>query len=150
MTRVFVYEWCCANAARGDDPRAASLFHEGWAMLAAAAEDFCRVPGVEVTTILSPRVRDEAAVVNGLAPVTDRGLTTIWTYAEVSAFRAAATEANYVLVIAPEFDRILEMRCRWAVEAGATLLGPSPGAVALTADKLKLAAHFADRGVPTP
>src|SRR6185369_14542669 len=50
MTRVFVYEWCCATA-RGDSPRAASLSTEGRAMLAAAVDDFRCVPGVEVRTL---------------------------------------------------------------------------------------------------
>src|SRR5947209_10371529 len=108
MTRVFVYEWCCANAARGNDPRAASLFREGRTMLAAAAEDFCRVPGVEVTTVLSPRLQDEVAAVEGLPPVIHRGLNTMETHDEAAAFRTAAGQADYALVIAPEFDRVLE------------------------------------------
>jgi hypothetical protein len=95
-------------------------------MLSAAVEDFRRVAGVEVITVLNEGLNEPAA------------------------FRAAAAEADYALVIAPEFDRILETRCRWAVEAGATLLGPSPESVALTADKLALARHFERCGAPTP
>ena len=48
--------------------------------------------------------------------------------------------------IAPEFDRILESRCRWVLEEGGRLLGPSPEAVALTADKLALAEHLERSG----
>jgi hypothetical protein len=73
-----------------------------------------------------------------------------WADDEPAAFRAAAAAADYALVIAPEFDGILEARCRWAVDAGAALLGPSPAAVALTADKLALARHLELAGVPTP
>src|SRR5262249_41480769 len=51
---------------------------------------------------------------------------------------------------APEFDRLLETRCRWAADAGGRLLGPAPEAVARTADKLALASRLQARGVPTP
>lgn len=141
MTRVFVYEWCCATA-RGDAPRAASLSAEGRAMLAAAVDDFRRVLGVEVRTLLGAGLRDTANWPDvAVTRVSDD---------EPAAFRAAAEHADHALVIAPEFDRILEDRCRWAIEAGATLLGPSPAAVALAADKLALARHLESAGVPTP
>jgi predicted ATP-grasp superfamily ATP-dependent carboligase len=126
MTRILVYEWCCATA-REDSSRAVPLEIEGRAMLAAAADDFRRVDGVEVTTVLNEGPDGEPA-----------------------AFRAAAANADFALVIAPEFDRILETRCQWALEAGAELLGPSPKAVVLTADKLALARHLERCGVPTP
>src|SRR5262249_5761766 len=69
---------------------------------------------------------------------------------EESAFRAAARRADWTLVIAPEFDQILETRCRWVVEEGGKLLGPSPDAVRLCADKLALFHFWKYRGVPTP
>ena len=53
-------------------------------MLSAAVEDFRRVAGVEVSTVVNAGPDEPAA------------------------FRAAAVEADYALVIAPEFDRILE------------------------------------------
>ena len=65
-------------------------------------------------------------------------------------FRRLARTADFTLVIAPEFDGILECRCRWALDEGSRLLGPSPDAVQLTADKLSLAAHLIRHGVPTP
>jgi predicted ATP-grasp superfamily ATP-dependent carboligase len=145
MMRVLVYEWCCSGAARGDSPRAAPLMAEGWAMLTAAVVDFRRVAGVEVRTVLDARLRDFPE------PSAWSDIAITWvTDDEPAAFRAAAADADYALVIAPEFGRILETRCRWAVESGATLLGPSPEAVALTADKLALARHFECHGVPTP
>jgi predicted ATP-grasp superfamily ATP-dependent carboligase len=123
--RVLVYEWCCATA-REDSSRAVPLAAEGWAMLSAALDDFRRIPGADVVTVLNEGSN------------------------EPDAFRTAAADCDYALVIAPEFGGILERRFRWAVEAGATLLGPSPQAVALTADKLALAEHFQRHGVPTP
>lgn len=151
MTRVFVYEYLCSGAdakPTGFPPWASALWSEGWAMLAAAMDDLCRVRRVQVRTLLDERLR------GGLAPEMrdwPEG-TVIWVRegAEEPAFHAAVAAADLALVIAPEFDRLLETRCRWAADAGCRLLGPTPEAVALTADKLALARHLQARGVPTP
>ena len=148
MTSVLVYEYLCSGAeARpaGETPWASALSGEGWAILAAAVEDFRRVPGVEVLTLLDERRRAE---VGDRWP--DVAVTWVAPGAEADAFRAAAAAADYVLVTAPEFDRLLETRCRWAAAAGCRLLGPSPDAITLTADKLALARHLDRAGVPTP
>ena len=126
MTTIFVYEHLTAlEGARGDSssPLAPSLLAEGRAMRDAVCADFERSPGVRVRTL-----------------DTD----------SEPAFRKEAAAADYVLVIAPEFDGILEKRCRWAEESGSELLGPTPMAVCLTADKLRLAQHLRAAGVPTP
>jgi predicted ATP-grasp superfamily ATP-dependent carboligase len=122
MLRVFVYEFTCAAAPSGI---AAPLCAEGEAMLSAALADFGRVSGIEAFAI-----RSEAD--------------------KPAAFRSAARRADWSLVIAPEFDGLLEQRCRWALEAGSRLLGPSPETVALCADKLALARHWLSNGVHTP
>jgi predicted ATP-grasp superfamily ATP-dependent carboligase len=116
-------------------------------MLAAAVADFRCIPDVEVRTLLDAGLRDEPTIV----AADWSGVTVTWvTEDEPAAFRAVAADADYVLVIAPEFDGILEERCRWATNAGAQLLGPSPMAVALTADKFALARWLLRHGVPTP
>jgi predicted ATP-grasp superfamily ATP-dependent carboligase len=114
-------------------------------MLAAAVEDFRRADGVEVVTLLDERRRAE---IEGRWP----GVAVTWVApgAEPDAFRTTAAGADHALVIAPEFHGLLEERCRWAEAAGCRLLGPSPDAVALTADKLGLARHLDRAGVPTP
>jgi predicted ATP-grasp superfamily ATP-dependent carboligase len=61
-----------------------------------------------------------------------------------------AAAAHHTLVIAPEFNEILSTRCRWVLESGGRLLGPSLAAVQLTGDKLALSRHLRGRGVPTP
>lgn len=67
-----------------------------------------------------------------------------------SAFRGALRRADAALVIAPETGGTLERLCR-AVEAeGRLLLGPSPGAVRLAADKLATARCLEAAGVRTP
>jgi tyramine---L-glutamate ligase len=120
--RVFLYEFLCSELP-GDQTGTKSLRAEGWAMRSALAEDFARVPGVEVLTPQTP----------------DR-----------TAFQSAVQMADFSLVIAPEFDNLLETRCRWVDEAGGRLLGSSPTAVRLAGDKLALAQYLTRRGVPTP
>jgi tyramine---L-glutamate ligase len=144
MTRVFIYESMCGGGLRPADdvPRVASLCTEGRAMLSAVLEDFRRVPGVDVHTILDERLRGEWPA--------DEGVQWIAAEEEEPVFRREARAADWSLVIAPEFDRVLETLCHWVLEEGGRLLGPSPDAVALTADKLALARHFERAGVPTP
>jgi predicted ATP-grasp superfamily ATP-dependent carboligase len=128
MTRIFVYEYLCAmhSGRPGESsPRAGSLLDEGRAMRDAAVADAARVDGADVRT-LDATAEDEAD------------------------FRRLAEWCDYALVIAPEFDGILEERVRWAEEAGAKLLGPGTDAVALCSDKLKLAEWWEWVGVPTP
>jgi tyramine---L-glutamate ligase len=125
MMRIFVYEHLCALGAgdAGQASLAPSLLREGRAMLDAVSADLRSVPGVEVVTAASAGEPD---------------------------FRRHAADADFSLVIAPEFDGILEERCRWTVKSGGRLLGPSPALVRLTADKLDLCHYFQRRHVPTP
>jgi predicted ATP-grasp superfamily ATP-dependent carboligase len=144
MTTVFVSEYVCGGGGRpaGESPWASPLFAEGRAMLAAVLDDFARIPGVDAATIvddeLAPHFRSLGRVVS------------VRPGDEEHAFRTLARSAHWTLVIAPEFHRTLETRCRWVVEEGGRLLGPTPEAVALTADKLALARHLDRAGVPTP
>ncbi len=118
--RVFVYEHL-TDLARSGQPVPDSLRAEGLAMVTAVRADLARCPGVEAVT---------------LEPGGD--------------FRRLARTCYWTLVIAPESGGVLETYCRQVEVAGGRLLGPSPAAVRLTADKLALAAHLGARGVPTP
>jgi tyramine---L-glutamate ligase len=120
--RIFVHEYTCA-AASGGEPLAPSLCAEGRAMLSAVLQDLALVPSVEPLTLPNE---------------------------EPAAFRRLAASADYTLVIAPEFDGLLAERCRWVLEAGGRLLGPSPVGVEWTADKLALARLLEGQHVPTP
>jgi len=115
-----------------DSSPAPSLLAEGRAMLTAITNDFRHVPGVEVQTW---RQNSDSAA----APV-----------AAESEFCRHVRGADYTLVIAPECGGRLEHLCREVVRVGGRLLGPSPDAVRLTADKLQLARHWERHGVPTP
>jgi predicted ATP-grasp superfamily ATP-dependent carboligase len=137
--RIFVYEYLCSRSPP-DAP--ASLLREGRAMLSAVLADLGRCPGVEVETLLAPALLATPwppNVTPHAAPLDEEAL-----------FRTLAAAADVSLLIVPEFDGLLAARCRQVEEAGGRLLGPSGAAVRLTADKLALARHLLDRGVPTP
>jgi predicted ATP-grasp superfamily ATP-dependent carboligase len=138
--RVFVYEYTCGGGT-ATHSLAAALQAEGWAMLSAFLEDLGRVSGVETLTLLEEHCRHEYR--GGVC-------RRICAQDQEKVFRELAAAADHTLVIAPEFDDILLTRCRWVLESGCRLLGPSLAAVKLTGDKLALSRHLRDRGVSTP
>jgi tyramine---L-glutamate ligase len=137
--RVFLYELTCAAPPAGEPPPP-SLRAEGWAMLSAVAGDLSAVPGIETVVLLGAGCPPCPGTVRYLDdPAGERAL-----------FRELAGSADWALVIAPEFDGLLAQRCRWVLEAGGRLLGPSPDAVELTADKLGLSGRLRSQRIPTP
>lgn len=137
--RLFVYEYTCAADLRGA-AAAAALQAEGWAMLAAVLEDFGRLPGVGVATLVHATFE---------AP-TPPSCRVVRTGPEEATFRELAAASDFTLVIAPELDDLLLTRCCWVAESGGRLLGPSAGAVRLAADKWALGQHLRRHQVPTP
>jgi tyramine---L-glutamate ligase len=136
--KIFVYEHMNGGALPERSDRE-SLRSEGRAMLFAVLADLQACPGVETVTLLDGPHSAPGQVVSVANP------------AEAdSVFRTLARSADRTMIIAPETDGVLESRCRQAEEDGGQLLGPSAAAVRLTADKLALAAHLSNRGVPTP
>lgn len=138
--RVFIFEHICGGGL-ADQELTSRLVWEGGAMLRALVEDFVAL-GVEVVTTLDER-----------APLALEGATVIPVkpYSEfLPVFDQAAAGVDAALVIAPEFNDLLE---RWTVRVekmGVKLLGCGSQAVARTADKFKLSAHLLRHGVPTP
>ena len=120
MPTVFVYEFCCAIGSPGP------LLREGRAMRDAVADDFRRLPGVEVVTL------DDAGD------------------AEPDRFLERLASSDSTLVIAPETDGVLADRCRWVREFRRPCLNSSAAAIAVTADKLELCRVWMNAGVPTP
>jgi tyramine---L-glutamate ligase len=121
--RLFLYEYACAQPPSVVLPE--SVRREGRAMFEAVLEDARKLmPRLEVITL----------------PIQDSGLRTQDYY----------SQADYALIIAPEFDGILERYAREALAAGCKLLGPMPEAIRLTADKWELYRHWKRNGVPTP
>lgn len=138
--RIFVYEYTSAVAS-GDDALIHKLRIEGWAMLSAVLDDLRRLPGCESVTLLSEGCRAAHPDVPGQV---------IRPAEEESTFRALASTCDYTLVIAPECDGLLETRLRWVEEAGGRSLGSTVEAARLAGDKLSMARHWHDHGVPTP
>jgi predicted ATP-grasp superfamily ATP-dependent carboligase len=138
--QLFIYEHLSATG-RGREPGAGSLQREGLAMLRAVMDDSSRLAGVQPFTLLH----------ESWSPALDN----LWPHhvcrddAEV-CFRTLARRADYTLVIAPEFEGLLETRARWVLESGGRLLGSLPEGVRLAADKWQLARHLWEKGIPTP
>src|SRR5438445_11761057 len=131
--RVFVYEYTSATGG-GDE-----LSAEGRAMLRAVVEDLSRLPGVRPVTMLAEDVPDDLPA----------ECVRVRRGQEEACFRRLAGGADWSLVIAPEFDDILLRRCVWSRESGRPL-NSCHDAIALTADKLLLAAPLMARGIATP
>lgn len=128
MTTVFVYEFCCATGlGRDESDPAHSLYREGRAMRDAVADDFRRLPGVEVITVddLSPAVEESVVI-------------------------GATEQSDTAVLIAPEFDYCLELRCGWVRSTGKRLLNADANAIRATKDKLTLSEIWERAGVPTP
>jgi tyramine---L-glutamate ligase len=142
MTTVFVYEDVTATGAgAGHHPSPApSLLAEGRAMFEAVVADFAAVPGVRV---VGPG-ESGASAAGGLAS------TPVAQASGSPEFSKWAGRSDFTLVVAPETGGRLEHLCREVERVGGRLLGPSPEAVRLAADKLVLARHWEHCGVPTP
>ncbi|MFT3882129.1 MAG: ATP-grasp domain-containing protein [Gemmatales bacterium] len=122
--RLFIYEY--ATAQPTSVPLPDSVRREGRAMFEAVVEDARKLePDIEVLTLPSTQ---------------DSGLSTQHYFGQ----------ADYALIIAPEFDGILEHLARQVQEQGCKLLGPLPEAIRLTADKWELYSHWRRTEVPTP
>lgn len=130
--RVFVFEFITATCPppEADAPsEMRSLYREGKAMQHAIVTDLAALPGVEVL----------------LQPFRDASPEKI-----EQTFRQLASQADFTLVIAPEFEGILERYVRWATQAGSRVWNASVAAIRLTSDKLTLSEHWTQQGVPTP
>jgi tyramine---L-glutamate ligase len=140
--RIFVYEYLCASGAIRS---AASLAIEGGAMLTALLDDFQRLPGVTVETILGRGVPNVgfSTPIGVVVHMVNEG-------EEKDIFRRLAGAADWTLVVAPEFDDILANRLQWVKETGGRSLNSTPNAARLAGDKLRLAGLLRERGVPTP
>ncbi|MGQ0633807.1 MAG: ATP-grasp domain-containing protein [Planctomycetaceae bacterium] len=138
--RVFISEYVCGGAWPDAKP-GGTLAIEGRAMLAAVVEDFCRVPGVRVTTTWDARL--------GPPPVDAVQVVRVESSAdELPTFYELARLCDATLVIAPETQGILAERCRVVERLAGRLLGPGSRAVELCASKAGLVSALQIAGVP--
>lgn len=135
--QIFAYESLCAGALGHPSE---SLLREGRAMLSAIVADFLQIPNVEVVTLL------EEQTPFGL------GGRCVRTAAadERARFCELAGQADWTMVIAPEFGDMLRQRSQDVLDAGGRLLGSSPDAIVLAGDKFALANHFKLSGISHP
>jgi predicted ATP-grasp superfamily ATP-dependent carboligase len=144
LTRILLYEFVTGGGCYSlAGPAPDSLLAEGRAMLSALAEDLA-LAGHSVDVLIDirqPELPLPAGV--GLHPVESA-------QAEQQLLASLSNQADWTLIVAPEFDGHLLARCELVVKAGGRLLGPSPQVVALASDKHALASHLAARGVDVP
>lgn len=110
-------------------------------MLSALLQDCCALPGVEAHTLLGPAIHHTLpATIHRTDPA--RG----W----LASFTDVLHRVDAVLIIAPEFERLLETLTLCAEQHAKQLIGCSAASVALTADKWACGRHLEKHGVPTP
>jgi predicted ATP-grasp superfamily ATP-dependent carboligase len=144
VIRVLFYEWCCSGGLAGlpSGSDLEGLFAEGRLMLEALAADAVRDDSLEITVLVDA----------GRAIALPAGVRvqTVPHHAEIDALLAAATQADWSLLVAPETDGILADRVARVRKAGGRLLAPSAGFVAIAADKQATIDALAAAGVPVP
>ena len=112
-----------------------------------------RRAGVAGTLVLPRRAGDARRGGAGLRPARrgrGRHLPGQGHRSSPQAMLLLASDCDWSVVIAPELDGILSEWVEYLCENDCPVLAPSNDAVALTSDKLQLADHWREHGVPTP
>jgi len=122
--KLLIYEHACAQPASDNLPE--SVRREGRAMFDAVWEDAEQLSSWE-----------PVAVADSSTSFTER-------------LYEAARKVDCALVIAPEFDGILEACVRSVEDASCPLLSPNSSAIQFTADKWNLFQHWQKHDVSTP
>jgi len=144
--RVFIYEFVvgggCAEKPQGP------LLTAGLAMVAALVDDFRRIPGVHVETIVDLRLAATVTPLTSLANVTLHWIDS--TQNHWSTIDRLCQECDAGLFVAPELSGFLEKVTRVATNRPIALLGPSAQTVALFSDKHRSADWLSNRGISVP
>lgn len=163
---IFVYEFVTGGGFLGTDSLPpSSLLAEGQAMVSALVDGLSQIEGCTVSAMWDRRLLALDLPIGNVPPCHSGLAVTLGTpqrafpteFYEVSnaeneraIFRRLAAEADWTVVIAPEFDGHLHTRTVWVRDVGGRLLGPGPDLVALTADKQRTGQHLAAAVVPVP
>jgi predicted ATP-grasp superfamily ATP-dependent carboligase len=139
---ILVHEWVTGGGMAGSLVPT-SWGAEGRAMRRAIATDFAHATraAVRVQATHDARLDDDPGPW-AVAPIAEGEHT--------SRLSELARAADFTVLIAPETTGILAGVTRELKEAGANVLGSSPGAIDFTADKAHLADWLLERGVETP
>ncbi|MBI1336984.1 MAG: ATP-grasp domain-containing protein [Phycisphaera sp.] len=138
--RVMIFEFICGGGLAGREMNR-ELIAPGGAILCAAVDDFVRA-GCEVFTTVDTRVQLNHHA-HRIIPVGQRDCAE-------SLFKHALVACDAALVIAPEFDGLLERWSRLVIESGVRHLGCSLEAIRQYGDKLATYEALSAAGVPTP
>lgn len=143
--RILIHEFVTGGGWHSVEREApsGSLLAEGAAMLAALATDFAETVGCEVAVL-----RDVRLSAPSLHGVTLHKVASA--AAEREQLKRLSSQADWTVLIAPEFDGHLLERVQLVEQAGGRLLSPNSSVVALAADKHATAQHLAAAGVPVP
>ena len=122
---VFLYEWITGGGLMEQPGRLpATMLVEGAAMISALAADFAAVEDCRVTVLRDMRV---AELPLRRCEVVEVQSSSDWR----EEFDRLAAQAEWSLIVAPEFDNILRDTLKRAREVGARLLNASDEFVAI-------------------
>jgi predicted ATP-grasp superfamily ATP-dependent carboligase len=138
---VLVHEYVTGGGWAGSGPPS-SLARDGMLMLGALLADFRAWGRPHVTTTVDRRL-------SGLSLPADR-VVALESGVYPTALVELAVSCGAALIVAPETDGILERLSALMVDAGVRLLGSSPEAVAVAADKWETNGLFEEEGLRTP
>jgi len=110
-------------------------------MLQALAADFSRLSNVSVDVLVDVRHRGLELTGCVIHQVDSA-------QAERDLLARLAADADWTIVVAPEFDNQLLSRCLAVEQAGGRLLSPNSPLVALASDKHATAEYLSARGIP--
>jgi predicted ATP-grasp superfamily ATP-dependent carboligase len=138
--RILVHEWVTGGGLAGL-PLPGSWATEGRALRQAVAAEFLAAGDVEVVVTLDPRLAGETGPWESVVVAAGR---------EEFTLERLARACDFTLLIAPETAGTLASLTELVEDAGGRTLGPTREAIALTADKHRLAAFLLRKGIPTP
>ncbi|QDU56500.1 ATP-grasp domain-containing protein [Aeoliella mucimassa] len=126
---LFIYEWVCGGGyldRLGSAPD--SLQREAWAMLSALVADFAALDGCQVATLV------EQAYAEGIDAKVEVRLADS-ERARKSQFGKLVRQADYTVIVAPEFEGILLGLAGRVERLGGRLLSPDAAFVEIASDK---------------
>ncbi len=142
---VFVWEYL-SSGAYGEELLPVSLLREGQAMLIASVHDFCKAKNCVVSTTWDKRLGKVSLPENITNQVEVHSTSCVTD--EKILFERCCKEADYVFLVAPEFDQILLNRVSEARKHCNNVLLSSHEMIELCGDKFKTAKWLESIGIP--
>jgi predicted ATP-grasp superfamily ATP-dependent carboligase len=141
LPRLFVHEFFSGGGWQSDD-LPADLATEGGAMLCSLLADFRAWGAVRTITTLDKRLAALPLLADDVIKITPDQ--------HAATFSSVLDQCDAALIIAPETEGILARLSTQVQEAKVLLLGSSPEAVMIAANKWTCYQRFLQSGLPTP